>query len=281
MMNDKVGISSLSKNCKSCGSELTGKYCSTCGEKKYNPLEDLSIIKFIEHSIDILIHLDSKVFKTFKMLFFYPGMLTSSFISGRRVSYMKPFQLFILAGALFYLLIPSSNAYFSTVEDLKGNDVLVSLVHYNVDNKINEKAIQYHISREQVVKSVIERTIHSSKLYLFTILPFWALFLFALFHKSNQFYVSHLLFSLHCFTFFLLIHMLYLYVLSWFMNSEPLSYLIPLFIIFVIYVFLAVRKVYHPGILASLMKCMIACSAFLFLLELYRESITVLTLFIL
>lgn len=70
-MNDKVDISTPSEKCRSCGSALAGNYCSTCVEKRFNPRYDLSIGKFIEHSVDIFIHLDSKVFKTFKMLFFY------------------------------------------------------------------------------------------------------------------------------------------------------------------------------------------------------------------
>ena len=277
-MNDTIEISDYSGTCQCCGSELHGTFCSTCGEKKFNPKQDLSIMKFLEHGIDMFIHFDSKFFKTFKKLFFYPGVLTKYYISGSRVLYMKPVQLFVFASVLFYFLLPSANAYFSAVEELNGKLGVGNIIHYNVDNKIIEKSMKYHASKEQVVHAVYVQAIHSSKLFLFSILPFWAFILFALFYTSNKFYVSHVVFSIHCFSFFILMHMLYLSVLSWFMNSEPLSYLIPLFFIFALYVFFAVRKVYQSGIMVALMKSMVVCLSFLILLELYRECITTMTL---
>jgi len=278
MMNDNIEISGNSGTCQSCGSKFKGKFCSICGEKKFNPKHDLSITKFLEHSIDMFIHLDSKFFKTFIKLFFYPGMLTKYYISGRRVLYMKPMQLFVLASIIFYFLLPSANAYFSAIEDLNGKFGIQNIIHYNVNDKILEKSMKHNASKERVVNSVYVQAIHSSKLFLFSILPFWALILFALFYKSNKFYVSHVVFSIHCFSFFILIHMLYLSALSWFMNSEPLFYLIPLFIIFALYVIFAIRKVYQSGIIVTIMKGIVVCLSFLILLELYRECITIMTL---
>jgi Protein of unknown function (DUF3667) len=280
-MNENIEISDLVVICQSCGSKFSGMFCSKCGEKKFDPQHDLSIIKFIEHSVDIYFHFDTKFFKTFQKLFFYPGTLTKNFISGRRVLYMKPMQLFVLASIVFYFLLPRTDAYYSNVYDLNGKFSIENMMQYNSSNKIFVKKIKYHASEERVVNYLRSHMISSSKLFLFTIFPSWALILFALFYKSNRFYISHLVFSLHCFTAFILIHMLYLFVLAKFMNQIPLLYIVPLFIIFALYMFFAIRKFYQLGIMVSLLKCVVACFAFLIMLELYRESITIINLYFL
>jgi hypothetical protein len=277
-MKENNEVSDNSTICQSCGSKLKGKYCSSCGEKRFNPQQDLKIITFIEHSIDIFIHFDSKFFKTFKKLFFNPGRLTNDFNTGRRVLNMKPMQLFVFSSVIFYFLLPHTNAYYHTTYELDGKFGIENLIQYNANHKVYEKSIQYNVSQEQFANAINEKTIHSSKLFLFAIFPIWAFILFALFYKSNSFYVTHLVFSLHCFTFFILVHLIYLYILSKFYDAIPLPYIVPLFIIFAFYLFIAIRKVYHPGIFVSIIKCFIACFSFLLLLELYREYVTVINL---
>jgi hypothetical protein len=280
-MNDTVESPNRSGTCQTCGSNIDGKFCSACGEKNFDPRRDLSVIKFIEHGIDIFIHFDGKFFKTFMKLFFSPGELSSNYVSGKRVQYMKPFQLFFFAGVLFYFLLPSVNAYYLTADQFDGVFGAENLTHYNSADKIIEKTTKYGVSKERVIEAATRETIHSSKIFLFTIVPVWAVVLFILFHTSNGFYVSHLVFSLHCFTFFIITHMLYLYTLTWFMNSEPLLYFVPLFLIFAVYIFIAIRNFYHTGIIATFIKSLITCMSFLILLELYRENIAILNLFLL
>ncbi|MCB9249683.1 MAG: DUF3667 domain-containing protein [Ignavibacteriales bacterium] len=49
---------------------------------------------------------DSKFFRSLKFLITKPGFLTNEFLNGRRVKYIKPFQLFIILNLL--MLITSS-----------------------------------------------------------------------------------------------------------------------------------------------------------------------------
>jgi hypothetical protein len=59
-MTDDIEISNSPDTCQTCGSELNGNFCSCCGEKKFNPERDLSIVKFLEHSVDMYFHFDAK-----------------------------------------------------------------------------------------------------------------------------------------------------------------------------------------------------------------------------
>lgn len=277
-MNDHNQIGDTSNICKSCGAELNNKFCSYCGEKKFDPHHDLSLIKLAGNIIGILFNFDNKFLKTLKKLFVSPGSLKEDYIKGRWVLYMNPFELFFFASVIFYFLLPSTNAYYSEVAELNGKLKFENVMRYNTENKLIEKTVKYNATKEQVVNAVIRQAISSSKVFLFTILPVWALFLFALFHKSNPFYISHLIFSVHCFTFFMIAHMIYLYILSWFLHSIPIVYLMPLFLSFVIYLFFAIRKFYQVKIIASAAYCFIVCLSFLVLLEIYRESVTMMTL---
>ena len=54
--------------------------------------------------------------------------------------------------------------------------------------------------------------------------------------------------------------------------------MIPLFTLFAIYLFIAISKFYQSGKMVSLFKGSVAYLSFLILLELYRESITILNL---
>src|SRR5258708_2269115 len=97
--------------CVSCGTKLKGSYCWKCGEKKLNPSKDYSIGKFIEQTVDGFTHFDSKFLRSFKALLFKPGFLTIEFIHGRRMHYMKPVQIFIIAIVLFYFIFPSASTF--------------------------------------------------------------------------------------------------------------------------------------------------------------------------
>ena len=104
-------------------------------EKAINPKKDLHLYDFIEQSIDAFTSLDSKIFQSFFVLIFKPGVLTKDYIIGRRVRYMKPIQIFFIASLIFYLILPNSSAYFSDVFEMKNGynhlNRLENLFHYN------------------------------------------------------------------------------------------------------------------------------------------------------
>ncbi|MEO7524479.1 MAG: DUF3667 domain-containing protein, partial [Ferruginibacter sp.] len=99
--------------CVSCGARLKGNYCKKCGEKKIIPERDFRLSKFLSQSLWHFVRFDSKLFQSTWLLFSKPGFLTNEWIAGRRVGYMKPLQLFVIASLLFYFFLPTVPAYFS------------------------------------------------------------------------------------------------------------------------------------------------------------------------
>src|SRR5262249_19044140 len=88
--------------CPNCGTEFLGDYCHCCGEHSHLT-DELTLKHFVLHITHDLTHLDAKVFTTLRYLFTRPGFLTREFIAGKRVRYMRPFSLFLVACAIFFL----------------------------------------------------------------------------------------------------------------------------------------------------------------------------------
>ena len=88
--------------CLNCGAAITGKYCFACGQAS-----DVHVLSIREVAGDVthsLLHLDSRVWQTIKLLALKPGELTREFIAGRHQSYLPPFRLYLGISILFFAL---------------------------------------------------------------------------------------------------------------------------------------------------------------------------------
>lgn len=269
---DEKNIPQLTDPCINCGIELTGTFCYACGEKKLNPSKDYSIVKFLEHTIDSFSHFDSKFIRSFWALLSKPGLLTAEFIQGKRVAYMKPVQIFIVTSIIFYFIYPTSTTFYQSVADMKNGNIL----RYDVTQAIQETMVAEGATMEQVVKAVNLEAAQKSKAYLFLIIPFWSIMMYVLFRRSISYLVPHIVFAVHSLSFFVLLFMIYITVFLIFGLSnlnDPL--LIPLFVLFFVYMFIGIRKVYGENIFLSTVKSIVLLSVFLGLLVIYRQIITI------
>lgn len=93
--------------CPNCGTETPGKFCFHCGQKR--PVDaDLSLRHAIEHVGEELLHVDSRIRTTVKLLFTRPSQLALDFLEGRRARHVHPMRLFLTFGAVFFLLQAST-----------------------------------------------------------------------------------------------------------------------------------------------------------------------------
>jgi len=89
--------------CLNCGTRLDTAYCPQCGQK--NRDYRLSFRDLFSDFIEELLDVDSRVLKSLRLLFTRPGFLTREYISGRRVSYLPPVRLYLIASVLFFLTL--------------------------------------------------------------------------------------------------------------------------------------------------------------------------------
>jgi len=275
--------SQTDNRCVTCEAELTGNFCSNCGEKRLNPSKDYSIVKFLEQTVDGLTHFDSKFLRSFKALLFKPGFLTAEFINGRRTRYMKPVQLFLVASVLFYFVFPKAAGFFFAPIELPKSQHPVAntnLFHVDVKKAIQEKVDEENSKEELVVKEINNEAIHKSKAYLFLMIPFWGLLFYLLYFRSNRFLIPHMIFALHNMASFIVLLILYLLLYTLFqmlfkINFETMDeILLPFAVIYATHLFLSIRKVYQQNIFWSSLKCAASLFFFVIMTMYYRQAIT-------
>jgi hypothetical protein len=234
--------------CPNCGTEFLGDYCHLCGEQKHHA-EELALKHFFLHATHDLTHLDAKVFATLRYLFTRPGFLTQEFIAGRRSRYMRPFSLFLVACAIFFLA--------DSIKPISGYDVH-QLTAQDKSGKIDaaweQLAKAKHVSKEIVVERV-QDTMHRASTAAQISNALAMAVVLALFFRKRYF-VEHLVFSLHflAFTFFgaLLLSPLQPPRLS------ALRSFIVVTLVFVAYLFVSMRRVYGQGAVATFFKAVVA-----------------------
>lgn len=87
--------------CKSCGSEVIGRYCSACGEKVLTP-DDHTLKHYLGALLNAFTFADSKFWNTLKAVVLRPGELSAAYMAGERVKYMRPVAFFFLANFIYF-----------------------------------------------------------------------------------------------------------------------------------------------------------------------------------
>lgn len=188
--------------CLNCETQVSGKYCSNCGQK-FQPTK-LPLRIYLEDSVETLFNVDNRVFKTLKDLFLKPGKVTKDYIEGNRASYLPPLRIYISISFIYFLLAALSDSnqvfFINFGEDTTGM------------SEIAEK-IQFA---------------------LFFMVPYMALLIQLFYRKRKAFYVEYLIFAMHIHSIWfvlLCIELLTVYLQNFVPEdfSDPLYY--PIFIL--------------------------------------------------
>lgn len=210
--------------CTNCGFEKIDVYCARCGERQPDH-HDYAVSHFLHHAFHELVHLDSKLITTLKLLITKPGLLTTEYFAGRKNRYIAPLRIFL---TLFALHLIAYTAYkpvaMYSMEGLSraaGDSKPVDLLVNKVARKKNLTA--------DVARDRINDKMHKSMslLQLFNIVLL-AIVLKVLFWR--HYFVEHLVFSAHYLSF------TYLFSLVWW----------PLYLVW------GLRAVQKPGVVISI-----------------------------
>jgi Protein of unknown function (DUF3667)/Domain of unknown function (DUF4286) len=88
--------------CLNCGTVVEGRHCAQCGQAAdAHVLSMKEVMGDVTHS---LLHLDSRAWRTLRLLVRRPGELTREFIAGRHQLYIPPFRLYLAISILYFAL---------------------------------------------------------------------------------------------------------------------------------------------------------------------------------
>src|SRR6266536_4525690 len=90
-------------HCENCGAQLTGRYCAQCGQAAIDYRRSFRHV--IVYVLDSFLNWDSKFFATLGLLIAKPWRLTNDFLAGKRVRYVHPARLYLLASILFFFAV--------------------------------------------------------------------------------------------------------------------------------------------------------------------------------
>ncbi len=91
--------------CADCGAEVTGNFCSNCGQAAHVHRTLLHLGEELLHGV---MHFDGRLWRTLPLLILNPGRLTREWVQGRRTRYVSPlamflFTLFVMFFALSFM----------------------------------------------------------------------------------------------------------------------------------------------------------------------------------
>ena len=89
--------------CENCGAQLTGHYCAQCGQAAVDYRRSFRHV--VADVLDSFLNWDSKFFTTIALLILKPWRLTNEFLAGKRVRYVNPLRLYLLASILFFFAV--------------------------------------------------------------------------------------------------------------------------------------------------------------------------------
>src|SRR5437867_4685297 len=90
-------------HCENCGAQLRGHWCAQCGQPAIDYRRSFRHV--IVDVLDSFLNWDSKFFATLGLLIARPWRLTNEFLAGKRVRYVHPARLYLLASILFFFAV--------------------------------------------------------------------------------------------------------------------------------------------------------------------------------
>ncbi len=245
--------------CANCGAEMTGEYCHQCGQKKVDR-HDFSVKHFFGHLVHEITHLDgNKILKTLKALLFRPGLLTAEYLAGRKGSYLNPIRIYLTFSALYFLFA------WGTLADIRGGGADRTARHPTTIAIAKQKGLE----PRAVADKIYQKTEKYSAVIRFGSVLISGLFLSVLFIGARRYYVEHLIFSLHYYSFDFFCKSVFalLFIVSAAVGHRfPVMVLNLFYPVAFIYLVLALRRVYRQGWPITAIKSLVLflCETLLF-----------------
>jgi hypothetical protein len=195
-----------------------------------------------------------------------PGKLTKEYLNGKRLKFMRPFQLFVVANLLFFILMPGSDIFrIPSQYYFKQRNVQekVEIISKNKEISIKELAVKYN-----------DTSLSWSKTGLVLVIPFIGILMFLINFQKKYYFGKHIIFATHFMSFFLI----YLSLLGFFndfiytINPENLE--APIIIAILIYTSWSIKVFYQDNMWFAVLKGGMSSFLIVMILVLYRNFIS-------
>ena len=186
--------------CVACGADLSGRYCSACGEPAAH--HDYSLKHFAEEALETFAHVDGRVFSTFRSLITRPGLLAGNFLAGRRKSQMGPLQLFVVCNVIYFLIQPFT--VFATFTSTLGIQTSERPWHRMASAMVASKVAARQVPAAEYARHFDEAAHLQGKSLVILMVPLFTLGSWVLYRGKRRFYAEHLVFAFYFFAFVML-----------------------------------------------------------------------------
>jgi hypothetical protein len=177
-------------------------FCPRCGEEPLAP-RDLTLRGIAAKFLHVFASIDARAARSAWLLLRHPGELTLAWTRGVRKPYVAPFQLFLIANVFFFALqsLTDENVFSSSLDSHLHHQDWSDLARSMLARQLEAT----HASLEQF-EPMFDRAVvlNAKSLVLLMTLPFALLLPLAFFRERRPF-VTHVAFSLHLYTFLLLV----------------------------------------------------------------------------
>lgn len=178
------------------------RYCPGCGERALEQHE-LTLRGLATQIFNALTSVDGRLLRTCARLMRHPGDLTVAYLDGRRKPYIGPVPLYLMANVLFL-----------AVESLFGAHVFSTSLDYHLNfqpwSPLAQTLVVRHLESAGTTLAAYTpvfdqaMSLHARSLIIVMALVF-AVVPWLVFHRRRKPFVAHAVFSLHLYSFLLLL----------------------------------------------------------------------------
>ena len=170
--------------CANCGAALHGPFCAMCGQE-VKPL-DPPVRHFAREFTQELLDVDGRVPRSFRRLFLSPGFLTREYLAGRRVPWLTPLRIYLIASVAMFAVL-------AMVGDPGG----VELKIQGDSQEVIEKVHEFGFGSVAEMRAAIDAARYAwMPRVMFVLVPFFAWLVALVRRRADRRFPAHFVFAL-------------------------------------------------------------------------------------
>jgi hypothetical protein len=266
--------------CDACGAAMGTPFCGQCGEPRVRQ-RDYSLRRFLRESFASVTDLDSTLLRSLAAAIARPGELTADYFSGRRRRYLTPLRVFLICNVVFFF-----------VQSVTHSSILSSplhvYTHYDPFQHLARPIVERRLAARGLTADAYggvfdPESVRQAKTLVIVMCPMLASLLALTYARSRRYFLEHLVFTLHFYSFFLLAIPAFTGITSllvlgwmrlggaapWWINSDSVVGVLMLTLC-AVYLRVAMQRYYGGHRLAVIARTLVLGAGLLAALQAYR-----------